>query len=735
MSLLEDASTTVAVGRSVPRRDGRAQVTGAVRFTRDLASPGTWHGWTVRAAVPHGRLLSVRPDPGLERDGIVVVTAAEVPGRNTILLDRDDQPALVPIGGEVRHAGEPVALVAAPTRELARRAAARIRVEVEPLAAVLTIDDALAAGQVFHELRLGHGDVDAAMASADLIVDGTYTTGPAEHVYLEPQAMLATWSGSELTVTGSMQCPYYVHRALAAALDLPAEAVIVRQAPTGGGFGGKEEYPSVVAVHAALLARACGHPVLIAYDRAEDLACTTKRHPSQVHHRLGLRADGTIAAIDVDLVLDGGAYVTLSPVVLLRACAHAAGPYRSPTVRIRGRAVHTHHHPSGAFRGFGAPQAEFAAERQMAKAARVLGIDPWELRRRNALQPGDITATAGRADGSTGMVPVLDALAARWAAPPPPPVHPRAIGPQIRRGRGMAAGFHGGGFSGAGESILRAAAAVARSARRTSDELATFEVRVSSTDIGQGAATTLAQIAATALGVPLDRVAVAPPDTSCVPNSGPTVASRTIMVVGAVVERAATRLRERLAGSEGGGLDEVVERATYEPPPDAHWDEGAAIGEAYASFGWAATAVEVAIDTDTWEVTVERCVQAVDCGTAINPLIVRGQIEGGTLQGLGWALTERCVRSDGVVRTADLATYVVPTALDAPEIEAVVVEVPFPHGPSGAKGIGELPLDTPAAAVANAIEDTLGIAVDEVPMLPDVLHRLAIGAGGGGGRP
>jgi len=298
----------------------------------------------------------------------------------------------------------------------------------------------------------------------------------------------------------------------------------------------------------------------------------------------------------------------------------------------------------------------------------------------------------------------------------------------VRRGRGIAAGFHGAGFSGAGEAILRAQASVAR----TGD--GRFEVRVASTEIGQGAATTLAQIAATALGVDLDQVEVPAPDTSVVPNSGPTVASRTAMVVGRVVEQAAHRLRRRIEGGDGnpaGGdptagdpAGDLVETATYHLPPEMHWDDVTKTGDAYPAYGWSACAVDVAVDDDTAEVTVERCIQVVDCGRAINPLIVRGQVDGGTVQGLGWALWERCVREGGHVRSADLSTYTIPTALDVPEVETVLVEVPFAHGPFGAKGIGELPMNASAVAVANAVADALGVAADELPLLPDVVQRL-----------
>jgi CO/xanthine dehydrogenase Mo-binding subunit len=730
------------VGASIPRVDGEAKVRGTALYVDDLPAAGALHGATVRSQVPHGTLRAIRLDPSFDWTGVVVVTADDIPGRNTIYLIEEDQPALVQVGGRIRHVDEPVALVAASTRRRAREAAAHVLLDVEELPAVHSIDEALRADVRLHgddnvfkrfEIRKG-GDVEAALAAADLVVEGVYETGAQEQMYIEPQGMIARFTDAgACEVVGSLQCPYYVHKALKPLLGLPDDKVVIAQSVTGGGFGGKEEYPSMIAAHAALLARKAGRPVKIVYDRDEDIGATTKRHPSRVRHRMGLRRDGTIVAIDVDVVFDGGAYITLSPVVLSRGVLHAAGPYRCETVRIVGRAVATNTPPHGAFRGFGAPQTTFAYERQVAKAARLLGIDPFDMRRRNMLRSGDATATSQVLTYSVGSDAVLESVASVAGQP----AARDAGAAPVRRGRGLAFYYHGAGFTGSGEQRLAGRATIALLADGR------FEVRSSSTDIGQGALTIFSQIAATALGVDVARVVIAEQNTGQVPDSGPTVASRTCMVVGAVVERAARALRERIEGwaAERGRPgsaaetatamaaelaargEEAAETAQYQPPPGIAWDDATYTGSAYPVYGWACCLVDVAVDLDTYEVTVERCIHAIDVGRAIHPILVKGQIEGGTLQALGWALWENVVYERGRVVNRRMTDCIVPTFADAPEMETILVEEPYPFGPHGAKGVGEIPMDGPAAAVASAIEDALGVPFDSLPVLPESIER------------
>jgi CO/xanthine dehydrogenase Mo-binding subunit len=735
-------SVVPPVGTSVPRIDGVAKVTGRALYLDDLDAEGAWHGATVRSQIAHGVLEAIDLDPAFDWSQVTVVTAADIWGKNTIALIEDDQPALVPIGGRVMHRDEPIALVAAPTRARAFAAARAVRPRIAPRPAVLDVDASLAGAQplygasnVFKEIaiRKGHAtdaELDAAFAGAAHVIEGRYTTSPQEQMYIEPQAMMAEWRDGRCHIVGSMQCPYYVHKAMKVLLACDADGVVIAQSVTGGGFGGKEEYPSMLAAHVALLARKAGRAVKIVYDRDEDIAATTKRHPCRTTHRMAIDARGELAALDIDVVMDGGGYLTLSPVVLSRGVLHAAGPYRCPVVRVRGRVVATNYPPHGAFRGFGAPQTTFAYERQIQKLALLLGEEPLALRKRLALRSGDTTATGQLLGFSVGTDEVLAAIE-ETAGAPPERHGKNAFGAPVRRGRGVCFYFHGAGFTGSGEQRLAGRASVAAVGGG-------FEVRSSSTDIGQGAITIFTQIAAAALGVEPSCVSVVDPATSRVPDSGPTVASRTCMVVGGVVERAARALRSRLEawGVEHGVAgtlvqlaeaytaatgDEIAETVTYEPPPGIQWDDATYTGSAYPVYGWAACLVDVEVDLDTCEIAITRCVQAVDVGKAINPAIVRGQIEGGTLQALGWAVLENVVYREGRVANANMTNCIVPTFADAPDLETILVEVPYPFGPSGAKGVGEIPMDGPAAAVANAVEDALGCAFDALPISPEVV--------------
>ncbi len=755
------ASSQPSVGSSIGRVDGADKVTGAALYVDDIVLPGMLFGRTVRSTVPHARLEAIDLDPGFSWDGLTVVFATDIPGTNVIRLLDNDQPALVPIGGRIRHVEEPLALIAGADEQRVAEALAHVRVRVEELPAVFDPVEALAGGAKVHgddnvlcRLEIHKGDAQAALAKADRVIEGTYRTGAQEQMYIETQGVIAAWDELDgrprLRVDGSVQCPFFVKTALEVLFGIEGDHCVVAQTVTGGAFGGKEDYPSLIAAHAALLAQKAGAPVKMVYSRSEDLAVTTKRHPSVIHHRLGLNADGTIAAIDIDLILDGGAYPTMSSVVLARAILHAAGPYRCAHTRVIARAAATNIPPHGAYRGFGAPQSTFAYERQMAKAARAMGMDPFAFRRLNMLRLGDTTSTGQKLENSVGSAEVLDAVEQQLALPAPtPPALP--AGAPIKRGRGLAFYFHGAGFTGRGEERIKGTSAVALAGDGA------FEVRVAAVDMGQGSNTTLAQIAADALGVPFEAVRMARPETDRVPNSGPTVASRTCMVVGSVVEKAALQLRARLEafGEEkgiSGGLREVgarhaedvgplEERATYKSPPGINFDDVKYEGDAYPCYGWAAFLVDLAVDLDTLEVSLERVIHAVDVGKAINPVIVRGQIEGGTLQALGWALWEHQVYQGGRVANRRMTDNIIPTASDAPDLETLIIEIPYPFGPHGAKGLGELPMDGPAAAVATALEEALAdgrgkegsdlIHLDEIPLLPEILHQLTTGEKGG----
>ena len=734
-----------AVGRarSFPlRREGPEKLTGAARYADDLVFPGAWYGATIRSTEAHARLLAIELAPDFDWSKVVLVTASDIPGENVVSLISDDQPALV--ADEIRHHAEPVALLAAADRTTLREAKGRIRIRTEPLPAVF---DALQSTQEFAHFEVGRGDPDGAMASAEVVIEGTYRVGHQEQLYIENQAIIAVpRADGGVTVHGSLQCPYYVHKALKRALALSDSQAVVIQTETGGGFGGKEEYPSVVAIHAALLAKRVGKPVRMIYDRHEDIAATTKRHPAVIHYRTGVNRDGTLVAQDVELIMDGGAYATLTPVVLSRGTLHAGGPYRCANVRIRGRAVATNTPPNGAFRGFGAPQSEFAAEMQANRAAEALGMSPLELRRAWIYRLADTTPTGQILHESVGASEVLERAveAAEFE-------RVRERNGRARRsvstdgalrgtarsasGIGLALAWHGAGFTGSGEVKLASVASLELGADGRVTILA------ASTEMGQGTKTIFPQLVAAELGVPYEDVAIAAPDTSVVPDSGPTVASRTAMVVGGLLIKAARRLRQQVEESTNQAFaDSSAAFArrhgvlridqTFEPYPGVHFDDETYTGDAYPCYGWAAAVAEVDVDLDTGEVCVRSVVAADDIGHAIHPLLAEGQVEGGTLQAVGYATIEEMKLDGGRYLNDRLATYLIPTALDAPRIETILVEDPFSGVPHGAKGVGELPMDVGAPAVVAAIHDATGVWIHDLPATPErILAAMSVIAG------
>lgn len=743
------------LGAGVRRKDALEKVTGAIRYVDDIVYPGAWHGGTVRTRSPGGVVERIEFDPSIDWSQYVVVTAADVPGDNLIRLIDPDQPALV--DRVFRHAAEPVVLLAHADRLALARGLAGVRlVEAANPHPVFDIDPALEAvhpicpGNVYRDYRMVKGDPAAGEADAEVLFEGRFETGAQEHVYIEPQGMIAhVDADGVLVIEGSMQCPFYVLDTLLGLTARSSDRLRIVHRTTGGGFGGKEEYPSHIAAHAALLTlKAGGRPVRLIYDRAEDMLATPKRHPSRSIVRLGAKRDGTLTLIDFDFAIDGGAYATLSPVVLSRGLIHAPGPYRCEHVQVRGRAVATNHPPNGAFRGFGAPQAIFAMEVALDGLAGDLGIPPLELRRRNMLCPGDVSAPGQRMDASMDFHRVLDEALersdylrrredfSRW----------NIDNQSVKKGIGLATFYHGAGFTGGGEVYLASRAAVRANA------LGQVEILASSSEMGQGSSTTLCQIVAQALELPIERVTQAAVDTHAVLNSGPTVASRTCMVVGRILEDAAHELRARLvsdAGLPSNGYSaqaftdacarytaahgELRVESRYEPPPDVNWDDKTFRGSPYASYAWACYIAEVEIDLRTWEVRLTDFTAVQEIGKVVNPVIAAGQVEGGVVQALGYALMEKVVWGEGGAMANNRFTnYIIPTSADTPPIRVFFQEQPGGSGPAGAKGLGELPMDGPAPAIVNAINFALGTVIRAIPVLPeDVMLALeAVGTSG-----
>jgi CO/xanthine dehydrogenase Mo-binding subunit len=697
-----------AVGRNVLRKEGVDKVTGVARYVDDLTFPNLLHARTIRSTIPAGDILDVQLN--FNTAGFTLVDHRDIPGRNIVALIDDDQPCLAE--GTVHHVAEPILLLAHKDRQTLL--AADVQVAYRPR---LPVYDPAASPTTFKTITIAKGRLHEGFAAADAIVEGEYRVGHQEQLYIEPNGVIAVWEKGGITVYGSLQCPYYVHRALKVLLGLPDDRVRVIQMETGGGFGGKEEYPSMIAGHAALLARKAGRPVKLIYDRVEDMIATTKRHPAVIRHRTGVTRAGRLTAMEIEAIFDGGAYATLSAVVLSRGLIHASGPYRCDHVRIHGRATMTNTPPNGAFRGFGAPQTQFAVEVHMDRIAGELGVDPIRLREINALRPGDTTATGQRLGRDTSALQVL-----RKAVKRSDFKRRRRALAGTNRGIGLSLFFHGSGFTGGGEVKLASKASLALTERGA-------RIFVASTEIGQGTRTMHAQIVADALGVPYDRVDVNAADTGEVPDSGPTVASRTCMVVGRILQRCAEEMRARLGPltpreylRRHGPL--VITKA-YERPGDMSWDDDSYQGDAYGSYGWGCDVVELEVDRDTWEAKPIAFTSVHEIGKAIHPILTAGQIEGGSAQGLGYALLEEVVMRDGRMANASLTNYIIPTTLDTPAMDIVVLENPYRHGPYGAKGVGEMPIDGPAPAVINALRHA-GFDVREIPATPEKIMAASI---------
>jgi CO/xanthine dehydrogenase Mo-binding subunit len=726
------------VGASVPRKEGRDKVTGRALYVDDKTMPNILYGATVRNSIPRGKITSIQFGPGFDWHEFVIVSARDIPGKNCIALIGEDQPCLA--DGVVNHPEEPILLLGHSDRHLLPKAVAAVSIEYEPLPAIFSIEESerlteviWGTDNIFKTCLIEKGDVNHAWEIADHIIEGEYRTGAQEQLYIENNGMIAEFDAQRgITVWGSLQCPYYVHKSLMRLCNLPEDHVRVVQMETGGAFGGKEDYPSMIAGHAALLAIKSGRPVKIVYDRMEDMTATTKRHPSRTRHRTAVARDGRIVGGEIEFTIDGGAYQTLSPVVLSRGAIHAGGPYYWPSVRIQAKAVATNAPPHGAFRGFGAPQSIFAMERHMDEIARVLQISPVEIRRRNLLKPGQTTTTGQIVSEETNLDRLLDrALELADYDSKKASFESTNIRNSKKKGIGIAAFLHGAGFTGSGERYLSSLVGV----EALSD--GSVRILVSSTEFGQGTNTVLCQIVAESLGLAFEDVSIAQPDTQHVPNSGPTVASRTAMVIGKLVQSAALGIQRTLRSSKilkvpysreefREACRAYVEKhgpfrslARYEPPPDVVWDEEKYCGAAYAAFAWAVYIAEVTVDLATYAVSVDDFVALQEIGKVLHPVLAIGQVTGGIAQGIGFALYEKVVWDRGRMQNGQMTNYIIPTSADLPPIRVYFEEWGNVHGAFGAKGIGELPMDGPAPAVVNAITDALGVAMNSVPATPE----------------
>jgi CO/xanthine dehydrogenase Mo-binding subunit len=714
------STPTSLIGASLPRPDALSKVTGAARYPADLIQPGMLYLRVVFAERPHARITSLDTAPALAHPGVVaVLTAADVPYNAYGLIDADQA---VLCDDAVRFEGDKVALVVAETKDAAEAGAKLVAVTYEDLPAVTDPADALLANAPLVHERLGtnlllhvpirKGDVESAFASADVVLDGEFSTSWQEHAYLQPEAGVAFWDDEgRIVIETAGQWLHEDRRQIAAMLELAEEEVIVRYTAIGGAFGGREDLS--IQHLLALAAWKLRRPVALQWSREESMIAHHKRHPMRIRCRWAATKDGRITAVRAEVLADGGAYASTSVEVTKAATIFASGCYEVPNVWVDGRVVYTNNVPCGAFRGFGAPQAHFAAEIMVTRLAHALGIDPAELRRRNVYREGGIEPTQHSLPAGVSALPVLERCieeARTRLRYDEPREQPAAA--HLRRGVGIACGMKNVGYSfGFPEQATATVELYGRA------ELERAVLRIGAADVGQGTHLILRQIAAEALGVPLEKVALVATDSAASPNAGSASASRMTLMGGRAVHDAALAARAAWSATEDYTAQATVQ---FHPAATTPLDPVSGAGTPNYCYGYAAQAVEVEVNTLTGQVRVLRVISVHDVGRAINLQQVEGQIEGCLAQALGYALLEHFQVREGHVLTPYLSTYLLPTALDMPEeIVPVVLELADPSGPYGARGVAEMPLVPFAPAVASAIYDATGIWLTQQPMIPE----------------
>jgi xanthine dehydrogenase molybdenum-binding subunit len=742
------------VHQPLPRHDQAEKIAGTTRYAADLAYAGMLHARLVRAQVPSARLIRRDREAALASPGVVGVLFGEDVPHNEIRVDVPGQTVAIEAlqasmqvlaTDRVRFHGEPLALVVAESEDALAVACDLVEVELDELSVVSDPIDSLAdgapevhpGGNLLAEWRIDRGDVDAALAAAAVVVDETYRTQFVDHAYLEPEAGLG-WLDDDGVLNLRVSTQVVEHyRDIARILGVPDSKVRVIAPYVGGGFGGKEDM--TVEPYIALAVQLTGRPVKMQWTRNESLLARAKRHRNVMRYRTAAAADGTLLAQDIEITSDAGAYAYLSALVLLYSTVHACGPYRVPNVRINARTAYTNNPPTSAFRGFGGMQMVLAYESQIDEIARRLGVDPGAIRKRNALVKGDRLPVGQELITEVWLPQTIDAVRERAGERPPP------SGPRKAVGRAIASNMQS-----YGRLVWLNDSASAWIGFQMDGSLT---VRCGVPDIGGGQASSLGQIASEILAVDLDRITVHFGDSSLTPLAGTTTATRQLLMSGNATYEAAVMLRDQVVGAVAAETRQPVEalRLTSEGVvgPESTVDLERALqvcrrrsmpiealgtffgpkgkevtrdldgGRIFPDFTFGTHLADVEVDLDTGEVEILRYIAAHDVGRAINPLSVEGQISGAVVQGLGQALQEEVVVTDGVNMTPGLFQYLIPTATDVPDIEAIVLESGEGLGPFGARGIGEPPIGPPIGVIPAAIADAVGARPRELPVTPE----------------
>jgi CO/xanthine dehydrogenase Mo-binding subunit len=734
----------------LPRPDAKGKVTGATKFLDDIQVENVLHAYPIVSSIPYGKITNIDISKvSQHKDFVAAYFADDIIGENQVGVIIEDQPLMAQ--DIVRFVGDVIGILVARTDESARILSKLVNIDYQEFNPFFTIDNSKSATENFiHDTNIActhrvlNGDIETAFNKSDHIIEGEFKTPFQEHYYLEPQGCLVIPEEDYVTVYGSLQCPFYVQKAVSKALGYDYGQVRVIQTPTGGAFGGKEDIPSEVCARAALAAVLLNRPVKTVYEREDDIQYTSKRHPFQMHYKVGVSNSGKLLAAKILLEENAGAFATLSTVVSYRSAMQAMGPYIIPNIHVESLSYYTNLPPTGAFRGFGSPQATFGHERMMDIIAAHLHMDPVELRLLNVLKPGTATQTGQVLNSSVGAEQTIikSAEAAAWKK------HSPKHDDRFKYGIGIAASHYGNCLGAAGWHMDGSAAHI------QIHRDGSVNVSYGLVDMGQGAITVVAQMTAEALGINPDRINVLPTDSQNVPDSGPSVASRNVVMTGNAIINAADKINPILKEIAADALECKVQNiilkldhAVDEKTQNSitfndlcellhqnnkamdvmgwwhvrrlNYDPDKGLGEAYYTYSYATHVAKVRVDTVTGNIELEKVWAAHDVGKAINPAGIEGQVEGGVIQGAGWALTEDLKFDGGKIKTNNLSTYLIPTTMDSCPIETIIIEETDLEGPWGAKGIGEPAIIPAATAIANAASNALGHKFNEIPITPE----------------
>ena len=689
------------ISKSINKVDNEEKLSGKAKYINDYVYDDMLYAKTLRATKSKARILSIKY-PKLKK-GYYIVDHKDVLGKNSVKIIYDDMPIFSE--GNIEYYGEPIALVVGKDRDIIKKIIDNTKIIYEEKLPCYKLENS-----VIH-YDYDKGKAKKIFENPKRNIKYEYNTGYQEHVYIETQGIIGLYETNKVTIIGSIQCPYYVKNAIMQALDMGDKEVRVKQATTGGAFGGKEEFPSLIACQVAAATLKIKKPIKLVFDRNEDMEYTTKRHPAKINFEAAIGKDNQIEAIKAYVRLDAGAYIGLSGVVLQRAMIASSGVYSIKNIMVSGDVCLTNTVPNGAFRGFGAPQMMFAIEMFMHHIAKQLHMDPLIMRKKYLVKQGDETSTGGIFRDPIIMEAMIDKVIKMSDYNNKIKEYSRQ---DSYKGIGMSWFLHGCGFTGSGEQKhIKALVKLRKEVNNT------VTILIASVDMGQGLKTTMRKIVADILQLPIEQIIFNNPDTDLVPDSGPTVASRTIMIVGGLVAIAAKRLKEQWVDGE-----EINVKERYKQPSYIKWDEDTLTGDAYPAYSWGVNVVEVEINKETYQVELKNVYQVYEIGKAIDERIVIGQAEGGVLQGISYGMLEVMESKNGRIQQKNITDYIIPTASDSVSMDTVLMDNPYRLGPYGAKGAGELTLIGGAPAVALAIENAINRKVTKIPVTPEYIMEL-----------